>query len=42
MVGNFNVLVVDDDPDKQTLLKFALQTAGYEVRTADDGEEGLA
>jgi diguanylate cyclase (GGDEF)-like protein len=42
MVGNFNVLVVDDDPDKQTLLKFALQTAGYEVRTANDGEEGLA
>lgn len=35
-------MVVDDDPDKQTLLKVALQTAGYEVRTADDGVEGLA
>src|SRR5215210_2767316 len=42
MIGNFNVLVVDDEPDKQTLLKIALQTAGYEVRTANDGEEGLA
>jgi diguanylate cyclase (GGDEF)-like protein len=42
MIGNFNVLVVDDDPDKQTLLKIALQTAGYEVRTAFDGVEGLA
>jgi diguanylate cyclase (GGDEF)-like protein len=41
MIGNFNVLVVDDDPDKQLLLQIALQTAGYEVRTANDGEEGL-
>jgi diguanylate cyclase (GGDEF)-like protein len=41
MLGNFNVLVVDDEPDKRTLLKIALQTAGYEVRTANDGEEGL-
>jgi diguanylate cyclase (GGDEF)-like protein len=42
MVGNFSVLVVDDEPDKRTLLKIALQSAGYEVRTANDGEEGLA
>lgn len=42
MTGNFTVLVVDDDPDKQMLLKIALQTAGYEVRTSDDGEAGLA
>lgn len=42
MLGNFNVLVVDDEPDKRTLLKIALQTAGYEVCTANDGEEGLA
>jgi serine/threonine protein kinase/CheY-like chemotaxis protein len=38
----FNVLVVDDDPDKRMLLTIALQMAGYEVRTANDGEEGLA
>lgn len=42
MIGKFNVLVVDDDPDKRILLTVALQMAGYEVRTANDGEEGLA
>jgi diguanylate cyclase (GGDEF)-like protein len=42
MVGKFSVLVVDDDPDKRMLLMVALQMAGYEVRTANDGEEGLA
>jgi diguanylate cyclase (GGDEF)-like protein len=42
MLGKFNVLVVDDDPDKRMLLTVALQMAGYEVRTANDGEEGLA
>jgi diguanylate cyclase (GGDEF)-like protein len=42
MVGKFHVLVVDDDPDKRLLLQVALQMAGWEVRTADDGEAGLA
>jgi diguanylate cyclase (GGDEF)-like protein len=42
MVGKFNVLVVDDDPDKAHLLEFALQMAGYDVRIASDGEQGLA
>jgi diguanylate cyclase (GGDEF)-like protein len=42
MVGKFSVLVVDDDPDKRMLLTVALQMAGYEVRTANDGEKGLA
>jgi diguanylate cyclase (GGDEF)-like protein len=42
MVGKFNVLVVDDDPDKLSLLAVALTMAGYEVRTARDGAEGLA
>lgn len=41
-MSKFNVLVVDDDPDKLTLLKVALQMDGYEVRTAVDGEAGLA
>lgn len=40
MVGKFNVLVVDDDPDKAHLLEFALQMAGYQVRVASDGEQG--
>jgi diguanylate cyclase (GGDEF)-like protein len=42
MVGKFNVLVVDDDPDKAHLLEFALQMAGYDVRLASDGKQGLA
>ena len=42
MVGKFNVLVVDDDPDKAHLLEFALQMAGYDVRVASDGKKGLA
>jgi diguanylate cyclase (GGDEF)-like protein len=42
MAGKFNILVVDDEPDKRTLLTIALQMEGYEVRTANDGEAGLA
>jgi diguanylate cyclase (GGDEF)-like protein len=42
MLGKHTVLVVDDDPDKLNLLQFALTRAGYDVRTARDGEEGLA
>ncbi|MBA3512763.1 MAG: diguanylate cyclase [Pyrinomonadaceae bacterium] len=33
--------MVDDDPDKLSLLEVALTMAGYEVQTALDGEEGL-
>jgi diguanylate cyclase (GGDEF)-like protein len=36
-----SVLVVDDDDDKRLLLKVALEMAGYEVKTACDGVEGL-
>jgi len=42
MDAKFTVLVVDDDPDKAYLLEFALQMAGYDVRVARDGEQGLA
>ncbi len=42
MVGKSHVLVVDDNPDKLSLLEAALSMAGYEVSTARDGEEGLA
>jgi diguanylate cyclase (GGDEF)-like protein len=42
MVGKFHVLVVDDDADKRLLLKVALQMAGWDVQTANDGEAGLA
>ncbi len=41
-VKKFDVLVVDDDPDKRMLLTIALEIAGYEVRNANDGEAGLA
>jgi two-component system cell cycle response regulator len=42
MVSKFNVLVVDDEPDKRQLLAFALEMAGYTVHTAANGEEGLS
>nr|MDQ3806193.1 diguanylate cyclase [Acidobacteriota bacterium] len=42
MTSKFNVLVVDDEPDKRQLLAFALEMEGYEVHTAGDGEAGLA
>ncbi len=42
MLGKPLVLVVDDDPDKLSLLEAALTMAGYEVRTARDGDEALS
>ena len=36
------VLIVDDDPDIRMMLRFALEDAGFEVRTASDGVEALA
>jgi two-component system response regulator MprA len=36
------LLVVDDDPKITAMLRRALQAEGYEVRTANDGREGLA
>ena len=35
------ILVVDDEPDVVTVMKFTLETRGFEVVTAYDGEEGL-
>jgi CheY-like chemotaxis protein len=42
MTAESNILVVDDNPDKLDLLEAALRLAGYNVRTAVDGEEALA
>jgi CheY-like chemotaxis protein len=35
------VLVVEDDPDIQQVLRFALEMAGYPVATADNGVEAI-
>lgn len=42
MIGKSDVLVVDDDADKRTLLSVALSMEGYNVRTAANGREALA
>ena len=36
------ILVVDDEQDLLTVLKFGLEAEGFEVITASDGEQGLA
>ncbi|MEC4894702.1 MAG: SpoIIE family protein phosphatase [Oscillatoria sp. PMC 1051.18] len=36
------ILIIDDDPGIQLLLKRALAKQGYEVTVASDGDEGLA
>jgi DNA-binding response OmpR family regulator len=35
------VLVADDEPDLLSLVRYALEDAGYEVVTATDGDEAL-
>ena len=40
--GRGAVLVVDDDPDQQDLLRLVLSAEGYSVRAAGSAEEGLA
>lgn len=42
MTKRSTVLVVDDEPNILLSLKFLMSKAGYEVRTAKDGEEGMA
>ena len=37
-----SVLIVDDEPNILLSLQFLMKKAGYEVRTAKDGEEALA
>lgn len=36
------ILIVDDDVELSALLRYALETAGYEVLVAFDGEQALA
>lgn len=35
------ILIVDDEPDIVVIMKFTLETNGFEVVTAYDGEDGL-
>jgi two-component system, cell cycle response regulator len=42
MESKSNILVVDDNPDKLSLIEAALSLAGYNVTTATDGVEALA
>ena len=35
------ILVVDDEPDLLSVLKFGLEVEGYDVLEASDGEQGL-
>jgi DNA-binding response OmpR family regulator len=35
------VLIVDDEPDLRSVLRFGLEAAGFEVLEAADGEQGL-
>ena len=36
------ILVVDDEPNIVLSLEFLMKQAGFQVRTASDGEAGLA
>jgi two-component system response regulator GlrR len=40
--GGAKILLVDDDPDILTLVAMRLNSAGYQVRTAESGEKALA
>lgn len=42
MTNQATVLIVDDEPNILLSLQFVMKKAGYEVRTAKDGEEALA
>lgn len=41
MDNNYRILVVDDEQDLCEILKFNLETDGYEVETANSAEEAL-
>jgi DNA-binding response OmpR family regulator len=42
MGASAKILVVDDDPDMREALQIMLESGGYTVVTADDGEKCLA
>jgi DNA-binding response OmpR family regulator len=42
MTDPTQILIVDDEPNILLSLQFLMKKAGYEVRTATDGEQALA
>jgi two-component system, OmpR family, alkaline phosphatase synthesis response regulator PhoP len=42
MTTQTSILIVDDEPNILLSLQFLMKKAGYEVRTAQDGEQALA
>lgn len=38
---SMKILIVEDDPAIQLMYKMKLEGAGYNIQTANDGEEGL-
>ena len=42
MTDQASVLIVDDEPNILLSLQFLMKKAGYDVRTATDGEQALA
>lgn len=42
MTDPMQILIVDDEPNILLSLQFLMKKAGYEVRTATDGEQALA
>lgn len=41
LTGNGRVLVVDDEPSVRTVVRMALERAGYEVLEAENGEKAI-
>jgi len=37
----YRILIIDDEPHMARLASYVLQTAGYDVLTAEDGRDGL-
>jgi len=42
MTSGASILIVEDEPDILELIQYNLERAGYSVRCASEGEEGLA
>ena len=41
-MGNYRVLIVDDDPDIRSIVRGILEPEGFEVSEAVDGQDALA